>query len=171
MSFENRLRCLKGLKKLGFQTGSGNIIGLKGQNLKILAEDIIFFKDEALDMIGIGPFIPHHETELALQARGDISLTLKVMALTRIVVKYAHMPATTALGSQEKDFRVDGLKAGANVLMPNFTPLKYKALYEIYPGKRCITEDSVLCTGCLARKVESIGRKVDYSRGDSVKIQ
>lgn len=169
MSFDNRIRCLYDLKKLGFQTGSGNIIGLKGQSLKTIANDIIFFKKMSLEMVSVGPFIPHHETELAAQARGDIGLTLKALALTRIVVKGAHMPATTALGSQEKDFRIDGLKAGANVLMPNFTPLKYKALYEIYPGKRCITEQSEACIGCLTKKAESIGRRIDYSRGDSIR--
>ncbi len=168
MSFPNRLRCLRQLRELGYQVGSGNIIGLKGQSLKHIAGDIIFFKQNNFDMIGIGPFIPHQRTKLSSQSRGDTRLTLKTLALTRIVTKYPHLPATTALGSQEEDYRVDGLKIGANVLMPNFTPLKYKALYEIYPGKRCISEESRTCLGCLKKKVNSIGRELDYSRGDSL---
>ncbi|MFA5156770.1 MAG: [FeFe] hydrogenase H-cluster radical SAM maturase HydE [Candidatus Omnitrophota bacterium] len=170
MSFENRLKCLKELKKSGYQVGSGNIIGLKGQTIESIARDIIFFKERGFEMIGIGPFIPHDKTELAKETRGDIALTLKALALTRVVTKYAHLPATTALGSQEKDFRIDGLKAGANVLMPNFTPQGYKARYEIYPGKRCVGESSGECSGCMEAKARSIGRFIDYSRGDALNV-
>jgi len=167
MSFENRLRCLQDLRELGYQVGCGNMIGLKGQTLKILAEDILFFKEYNFDMIGIGPFIPHPQTRLASQKKGEVELTLKVLALTRIVTKNAHLPATTALGSLEEDFRIKGLKAGANVLMPNFTPLKYKKLYEIYPGKRCITEPTNACASDMEELARSFGRYIDYSRGDS----
>jgi biotin synthase len=167
MSFENRLRCLRDLRELGYQVGCGNMIGLKGQTLKILAQDILFFKENNFDMIGIGPFIPHPQTRLAGQKKGEVELTLKVLALTRIVTKNAHLPATTALGSLEEDFRIKGLKAGANVLMPNFTPLKYRKLYEIYPNKRCISEPA----GASASDMEELallpGRFIDYSRGDS----
>ena len=167
MNFENRLRCLRNLRELGYQVGCGNMIGLKGQTLKILAEDILFFKEQNFDMIGIGPFIPHPQTRLGSQKKGEVELTLKVLALTRIVTKNAHLPATTALGSLEEDFRIKGLKAGANVLMPNFTPLKYKKLYEIYPGKRCITEPTGACASDMEELARSFGRYIDYSRGDS----
>jgi len=169
MSFENRLRCLKDLQKLNYQTGSGIIIGLKNQSIESIGRDIQFLKRENFEMIGIGPFIPHQQTKLGNESKGELDLTLKTVALTRIVTRNAHLPATTALGSLGDDYRIDGLKAGANVLMPNFTPIKYKELYEIYPGKRCISEAGSACIGCLNLKVEAIGRKLDFSRGDSLR--
>ncbi|HSV27846.1 MAG TPA: [FeFe] hydrogenase H-cluster radical SAM maturase HydE [Sedimentisphaerales bacterium] len=168
MSFETRLRCLDDLRMLGYQVGSGCLVGLKGQTIASLAADIIFFARRQLEMIGIGPFIPHVKTELASQPTGNVQLTLKVIALTRIVVKDAHIPGTTALGSiGPGDGRVDALRAGANVLMPNFTPLPYRQLYDIYPGKRCITEAPGACAFCMDAMVASIGRTIDHSRGDS----
>ncbi|MDD5134980.1 MAG: [FeFe] hydrogenase H-cluster radical SAM maturase HydE, partial [Phycisphaerae bacterium] len=127
MDFENRIKCSRHLKSLGYQNGSGNLVGLKGQTIESLAEDIIFFKKEGFDMIGIGLFIPHKSTPLKDEPLGDIKLVLKVLAVTRIVTKDAHLPATTAVGSiGNNDARLLALKAGANVLMPNFTPQPYK---------------------------------------------
>jgi biotin synthase len=166
MSFTNRVRCLKTLKSLGYQTGSGVIVGLRGQTPAILAHDLLFFAEHSFEMIGIGPFIPHRQTKLAADQAGAVAMVLKMVALTRIITKNTNLPATTALGSLERDFRLDGLRAGANVLMPNFTPVEYKALYEIYPGKRCIAESGGACVGCLDTQVRSIGRTLDYSRGD-----
>lgn len=121
-------------------------------------------------MIGIGPFIPHHATVLGAEDRGSVPLTIKAVALTRIMVPAAHLPATTALGSVgPSDFRVNALKAGANVLMPNFTPQDFKQQYEIYPGKRCVDEQSEHCVACMAALAASIGRHIDYSRGDAVR--
>jgi biotin synthase len=171
MSFENRLNCLKHLSSLGYQTGCGNIIGLKDQTLNSIAKDMIFFKKEGFDMIGIGPFIPHEQTKLAGERTGEVSLVLKVLALTRIITKYAHLPATTALGSIGKgDLRKDGLRAGANVLMLNFTPLGYRKLYEIYPNKRCVSEAGITLEGYFEKLAASAGRKLDYSRGDSLLV-
>jgi biotin synthase len=170
-SLETRLRCLRDLAELGYQVGSGIMVGLRGQTLRHIAADIVYFARRDFDMIGIGPFIPHPDTGLRDQGRGDVKLTLKTLALTRIVTKNSHLPATTALGSMEKDYRLEGLKAGANVLMPNFTPLAYKRMYEIYPGKRCISEPMGACGFCMQGLVESIGRKIDYSRGDSRKVE
>ncbi|MDD5505432.1 MAG: [FeFe] hydrogenase H-cluster radical SAM maturase HydE [Candidatus Omnitrophica bacterium] len=169
MEFMQRLDCLQVLKKLGYQVGSGNIIGLPGQSLKTIAHDIIFFKRGDFDMVGIGPFIPHQDTALAGQGKGDVGLTLKTIALTRIVTKDAHIPATTALGSLDKDYRLDGLKCGANVLMPNFTPQPYRKLYEIYPQKRCVSEPVGACNFCMDGMAKSLGRVIDYSKGDSFK--
>lgn len=170
MSFDERINCLRELKNLGYQTGSGCIVGLKGQTVKILAKDILFFAEEEFDMIGIGPFIPHQETVLRAERTGELGLVLKVVAVTRIVTKNTHMPATTAVGSiGQGDSRVDVLKAGANVLMPNYTPKEYKKLYEIYPGKRCVDESSEMCVECVERMATGIGRAIDYSRGDSLK--
>jgi biotin synthase len=170
MSFENRLRCLKDLKALGYQVGSGSIIGLKGQTGTHIANDIRFFKSMDLDMIGIGPFIPHGSTEFRSEQSGSALLTLKAMALTRIVTKNTHLPATTALGSIDgQDYRVQGLKAGANVLMPNFTPQPYRKQYEIYPGKRCVNEPVGACSFCMEGMAAAIGRHIDHCRGDAVR--
>ncbi len=169
MDFKRRLRCLYTLKDLGYQVGSGNIVGLPGQTLSSIARDIVFFRKMELDMIGIGPFIPHKDSRFADQSPGDPVLTLKTIALTRIANKLAHIPATTALGSLDKDYRLDGLKCGANVLMPNFTPSCYRRLYEIYPHKRCIDEPVGGCGICMDDAARSLGRFIDYSRGDSLK--
>ncbi len=167
----SRLRCLEDLKAMGYQVGSGNIIGLKGQTLEHIAGDIVFFARNGFDMIGIGPFLPHPETPFAGLPAGDIGLTLKTLAVTRIVTRNAHLPATTALGSAGKDYRIEGLKAGANVIMPNFTPAKFRRLYEIYPGRRCVDEPAGACCACLEGIASSCGRSLDYSRGDSLKKQ
>ncbi len=172
MSFENRLACLKNLKALGYQNGSGNIVGLKGQTIGMLAKDILFFSQQELDMIGIGPFIPHQDTPLGEEPAGNLDLTLKVIAVARIVTKNAHMPASTAVGSLGTgDARLLALAAGANVIMPNFTPEPYKKLYEIYPGKRCINEPTGQCVGCLEGMAQAVNRSMDYSRGDTIKKQ
>ncbi|MBP7216257.1 MAG: [FeFe] hydrogenase H-cluster radical SAM maturase HydE [Candidatus Omnitrophica bacterium] len=169
MSFTRRLQCLKDLRVLGFQVGSGNLVGLPGQSPQALASDIDFFGREDFDMIGIGPFIPHQATRLKHEVRGDVAMVLKTLALTRIVTKTAHLPATTAFGSLGGDYRVEGLKAGANVLMPNFTPAPYRKLYEIYPGKRCVDEPAGACAFCMDGMARSIDRNVDYGRGDALK--
>ncbi len=168
MDINNRLRCLRELIEIGFQTGCGNLIGLPDQTVSDIASDIIFFAKNNFDMIGIGPFIPHDNTPLASSVPGDVNMVLKTIALTRIITKTANIPATTALGSLEKDFRPEGLKAGANVLMPNFTPLNVKAKYEIYPNKRCITEATGACAACMDGMAGSVGRHVDPGRGDRI---
>jgi len=165
-----RLKCIDDLIDLGYQTGSGILIGLRGQTVDSIARDILYFKEKEFDMIGIGPFIPHAGTIFANDPAGDVRLTLKALAITRIVTKDAHMPATTALGNAgRQDYRVEGLKAGANVLMPNFTPSQYKNLYEIYPGKACIDEAGGKCVLCMGEKAKMSGRFIDYSKGHSIK--
>jgi biotin synthase len=168
-SFETRARCVRDLQSLGYQVGSGCMVGIRGQTPRHLAKDILYFAENDFDMIGIGPFIPHPRTPLALQEGGGPDMTLKAVALTRILTRNSHLPATTALGSLEKDFRVEALKAGANVLMPNFTPLRGKKLYEIYPGKRCVNEPTGACAFCMEGLAASIGRHIDESAGDSLK--
>jgi len=169
MSFDRRIKCLDALRDLGYQVGSGNMVGLPGQTTGMLAKDIIFFKEKDLDMIGIGPFIPHDDSRFGQQKTGDSLFTLKVIALTRIVTKNAHIPATTALGSLDKDYRLDGLACGANVIMPNFTPQPYRRLYEIYPGKKCVDEPVGACNFCIDSMAKDLGRFIDYGRGDSLK--
>jgi biotin synthase len=170
MSFDNRLKCSRNLGKLGYQNGSGNIIGLPGQTISDIAEDILFFACEKFDMIGIGPFIPHQATELNDCSPGDVNMVLKTIAVTRITTKDTHLPATTAIGSLNgNDYRPAALTAGANVMMPNFTPQPWRQLYEIYPGKRCSTEAPGTCGPCMDIMAEAIGRTIDLSRGDSLK--
>lgn len=170
MSLDNRLKCSRDLKILGYQNGSGNIIGLPGQTISDIADDILFFARERFDMIGIGPFIPHPATALSDYPAGNVELVLKTIAATRIITKDAHLPATTAIGSVNgNDYRPDALMAGANVMMPNFTPQPYRQLYEIYPGKRCSTEAPGTCGPCIDTMVNAIGRTIDLSRGDSLK--
>jgi biotin synthase len=169
MDFKKRLDCLRILKELNYQVGSGNLIGLPAQSLKMIAQDIIFFKRNDFDMIGIGPFIPHQDTRFAGQNKGNVFLTLKTIALTRLVTKNAHIPATTALGSMDRDYRLDGLKCGANILMPNFTPAPYRKFYEIYPQKRCVNEPVGVCNLCMETMVKGLGRFIDYSQADSLK--
>ncbi|MDD5771655.1 MAG: [FeFe] hydrogenase H-cluster radical SAM maturase HydE [Candidatus Omnitrophica bacterium] len=171
MDFSRRLDCLRILKGLGYQTGSGNIIGLPGQTPESIARDIIFFKRGDFDMIGIGPFIPHQSSSLAGRQKGDPLLSLKTVALTRIVTRDTHIPATTALGSLERDYRMEGLKCGANVLMPNFTPRPFRDLYEIYPGKKCVDEPVGECDICTQGMAEALGRFIDHSRADSLKMR
>lgn len=170
MSFENRLRCLRDLTELGYQTGSGTLVGLKGQTIAGLAGDIRFFKKGDFDMISPSPFIPHPQTPLAGEPAGDLTMTLKMIALTRIVGRNAHIPASTAIGSLHgRDERPKALAVGANVLMPNFTPAPYRQHYEIYPNKRCVNEEAGACKGCMEQMVASVGRWIDWSRGDSLK--
>ncbi|MFA5424658.1 MAG: [FeFe] hydrogenase H-cluster radical SAM maturase HydE [Phycisphaerae bacterium] len=171
MSFENRMQCSRNLRLLGYQNGSGSIIGLPGQTTADIAGDILFFAREKFDMLGIGPLIPNPATALANHPAGDIEMVLKTVAVTRIVTKNAHLPATTATGSVNGiDYRKQALAAGANVIMPNFTPLPWRKLYEIYPGKRCLTEQQGACD-YLDETANMLGRKIDYSRGDSLMIK
>jgi len=170
MSFDNRIRCLRDLAELGYQTGTGDLVGLKGQTVESLAEDVLLFKEGDFDMLSVSPFIPHAETPLAAEPAGDLGMTLKMTALTRIVSRNAHIPATTAIGSLHgRDERPRALVAGANVLMPNFTPTPYRRQYEIYPNKRCVDEKAGACPLCMAGMVAALGRRVDYTRGDSLK--
>lgn len=135
MSYKNRVRCLYDLKDLGYETGTGCLIGLPGQTPEMLAEDLLFFKRLDADMIGMGPFIPCAGTPLELEAGGDIDTVLKMMALTRLLMPDINMPATTALGIKDRDGYKKGLSCGANVVMPNMGKSDHKKLYAIYPGK------------------------------------
>lgn len=164
MDFENRVNCLKNLKKIGFETGSGCLVGLPNQTVESLADDILFFKEINADMIGIGPFLPHPQTPLKDVEQGSFTLALKVMALTRIMLPDINIPATTAMETLNPNGRIIALQSGANVVMPNVTNSEYKAKYEIYPNKICINEASTKCRGCIEGKIKSIGRTIatDY---------
>ena len=164
MDFENRVNCLKNLKKIGFETGSGCLVGLPNQTVESLADDILFFKEINADMIGIGPFLPHPQTPLKDVEQGSFTLALKVMALTRIILPDINIPATTAMETLNPNGRLIALQSGANVVMPNVTNSEYKAKYEIYPNKICLNEAPTKCRGCIEGKIKSIGRTIatDY---------
>lgn len=167
MSFENRIECLKWLKKLGYELGTGFLIGLPGQTLDDLAQDIILVKELDADMIGIGPFIPHPQTPLKDAKEGSVDLTLKSIAILRLLIPDANIPATTALGTLDPLGRQKGLMCGANIVMPNVNRLEYKLKYELYPGKICINEDATKCRGCIESIIVSVGRKVGQGKGES----
>lgn len=162
MDFDNRVNCLRNLKKLGYETGTGCLVGLPGQSLESLADDILFFKEIGADMVGIGPFISHPDTPLKDIQNGDFTLALKVMALTRIVLKDINIPATTAMETLNPDGRIIALKCGANVVMPNVTGTELSEKYEIYPNKS--NSSKVSCEN-LAGKINSIGRRISSDYG------
>lgn len=166
---QERVSHLKFLKLIGYQIGSGNIIGLPGQTLEDIADDILLCKQLDCDMCSFSPFIPSPNTPLKNFPPADLSLTLKTMAVARIVLKDVHIPATTALGTLDRFGREKGLKVGANVIMPNYTPNPYRQNFLIYPNKKCITDDPLACGSCLKLMIESLGRKVSDSKGHSLK--
>jgi biotin synthase len=176
--YPSRIDALRILKELGLETGSGIMVGIPGQTYESVANDIMLFAELDLDMIGIGPYIQHPDTPLPYEVStlGDKQVpateeqTLKVLALTRIMCPQANIPATTALGTiNSQTGREAALKAGANVVMPNLTPLKYRKLYEIYPGKACIDESSDECDQCIKARIVSIGRTIGTGPGNRLK--
>jgi biotin synthase len=165
--YDNRMQCLKWLKELGYQVGAGCMIGTPGQTVEHMADDIEFYRDFKPDMAGIGPYISHPDTPFAGKPNGELMMTLKMVALARIVTRTALLPATTAIGSIEEMGREMALEAGADVVMPNYTPLKYREHYEIYPNKRCISEDPEQCNSCMRLRIKAIGRTVSTGHGHS----
>ena len=165
MSFENRIRCLKDIKKLGFETGSGCLVGLPNQTIESLADDIIFFKNIDADMIGIGPFLPHPETPLKNAQAGNFLLALKVMALTRIMLPKINIPATTAMETIHPNGRKLALQCGANVVMPNVTTTQYRVKYEIYPNKIAVNNSAEDTKASVEEMINSIGRAISSGYG------
>ncbi len=164
-SFENRKSHLLYLKKLGYETGAGCMVGLPNQTPYDMALDIAFLKELDADMIGIGPFIPNPDTPLAGTKGGDLITTLKMVALARIAVPTANIPATTALGSIHPTGREQGLKCGANVIMPNLTPNPYRPNYSLYPGKICLFEKDTACVNCTRMMITRTGFVVSDDYG------
>lgn len=162
MDFDNRVRCLRDLKKLGYETGTGCLVGLPGQTIESLADDILFFKKIGADMVGIGPFIAHPDTPLKDSKNGDFTLALKVMALTRILLPDINIPATTAMETLNPNGRIIALQSGANVVMPNVTVQQFKEKYEIYPGK---VEKSENSRDIIETKIKSMGRIIAKNYG------
>ena len=165
MSWDNRVRCLHDLKDLGFEVGTGSMVGLPDQSLESLAQDLLFFKELDVDMVGIGPFIPNPDTPLADAAGGTFDLACRMMALTRLLLPDANIPATTAMETLQPNGRMLALERGANVVMPNVTDTDYRKLYLLYPGKICLNDAPAHCRGCVTGKIEGIGRTISQDQG------
>lgn len=169
-NLKDRVDHLYYLKSLGYQIGSGNIIGLPHQTIKDIAQDIILCRKLDLDMASFSPFIASPDTPYRKQKNADLNFTLKVMAVARIVLKNVHIPATTAIGTLDEYGREKALQAGANVIMPNFTPSPYREKYSIYPNKKCVKDNPLNCPACLENSINSLGRKMASGKGHSLKI-
>ena len=178
-----RLTLLRQLKEIGFEAGGGVMVGIPGQSFESLAEDVLAFQSLDLDMIGIGPYIPHPATPLGSgklrppiepeeQVPSTEEMVYKMVALARIVCPTANIPSTSALATINKTHgRKQGLLVGANVVMPNLTPLKYRALYQIYPAKACIDESAADCNQCLRGQIASLGRFAGRTGGSRGAIE
>lgn len=166
MSLENRKRCLWDLKEIGYQVGSGFMVGSPFQTNENLISDLRFLQELKPDMIGIGPFLPHHDTPFGRREKGSMDKCLNLIAILRLMFPYALIPSTTALGTIHPNGREMGLKAGANVLMPNLSPSKTRKLYELYNDKICTGEEAAECRNCLENRVRSAGFNIVSDRGD-----
>ena len=153
MSLANRMKCLYELKELRYQVGAGFMVGSPGQTLDCLAEDMVFLQELKPQMVGIGPFIPHHDTEFAKEPAGSVDLTLFLLSVIRIMLPKVLLPATTALGTMDPRGREKGLAVGANVVMPNLSPVMNRKKYDLYDNKICTGEEAAECRGCLGRRV------------------
>jgi biotin synthase len=167
MSFQNRRKCLKNLKDIGFQVGAGFMVGLPGQSNEDYVKDLIFLKELEPHMVGIGPFIPHKDTPLADGSGGTVETTEIMLAITRLLLPIVLLPATTALGSIDPMGREKGIKAGANVVMPNLSPTSVRKKYALYDGKICTGDEAAECRMCIEGRIKRAGFSLDMSRGDN----
>ena len=168
MSLSHRKNCLKILKKIGYQTGCGFMVGSPGQTIDTLYEDLMFIKELNPEMVGIGPFIPHQDTPFANEPAGTLDMTLRLLAIIRLIHPHVLLPATTALGTIDPKGREKGVQAGGNVVMPNLSPVNVRDKYKLYDNKICTGEEAAECRGCLSRRVESVGFHLVSERGDAV---
>lgn len=181
--FPDRITLLKRIKALGYEAGGGVMVGIPGQSYESLANDVLTFRAHDLDMIGIGPYIPHAQTPLGSgalrpainpqdQAPATEEMVYKMIALARIMCPSANIPSTTALATINKTHgRKRGLSVGANVVMPNLTPVQYRSLYQIYPAKACIDESASDCNQCLRGQIHSLGRFAGRGSGSRGEIE
>lgn len=166
MSLTNRKKCLFNLKEIGYQVGAGLMVGAPYQTIDNLIEDLRFLQDLSPDMIGIGPYMVHHDTPFKDMPNGSLSLTLKLLSIIRLMFPYVLLPATTALGTIHPKGREMGLKAGANVIMPNLSPSGVRELYSLYENKICTGEEAAECRRCLEVRVQNAGYHIVSERGD-----
>ncbi len=165
MSLSRRMACIKFLKSIGFETGTGDLIGLPNQTDEHIAEDLLFFQEVDADMVGLGPFIPNPQTPLKDEVGGTFEKALKVMALARLLLPSANIPATTAMETLNPNGRIIALQSGANVVMPNVNDTSYRSKYQLYPGKICLDDGAEKCRKCVEVKIRSIGRTIATTKG------
>lgn len=170
MSWKHRVDCLYHLKELGYQVGCGFMVGSPGQTPETLAEDMLLISQLQPQMVGIGPFVPHHDTPYAGEIQGSVELTLFFLSILRLLLPNLLLPATTALGTLDPRGREKGILAGANVVMPNLSPVAVRKKYELYDHKICTGEEAAECRGCLQKRMESIGYRLVVDRGDFKEI-
>ena len=168
MSVNSRKKCLEVLRSLGYQVGSGFMVGSPGQTARCLAEDMVFLQELQPHMIGIGPFVPHKDTPFAHEPQGSLELTLFMLSALRLAFPDALIPATTALGTIAPDGREQGIQAGANVVMPNLSPVVHRKDYSLYDNKICTGEEAAECRWCLDMRMDRIGYRIVEDRGDSL---
>ncbi|BAL83658.1 hypothetical protein SELR_19500 [Selenomonas ruminantium subsp. lactilytica TAM6421] len=166
MSFDHRMKCLQDLRDIGYQVGCGMMVGSPGQTSAQLLQDMRFLQKFQPEMVGIGPFIPQHDTPLAEYPAGTAKLTVRLLSIIRLLLPQVLLPATTALGTIDTQGREKGLLAGANVLMPNLSPTAVRQKYALYDNKICMGEEAAECVNCLAKRVASTGYKIVSNRGD-----
>ena len=169
MSFARRMECLRDLKEIGYQVGCGFMVGSPGQTPAMLAKDLKFIEEFQPDMCGIGPFIPHRDTPFRASPPGDVALTCYLLSIIRLISPAILLPATTALGTIHPSGREMGVLAGANVVMPNLSPMAVRKKYALYDNKICTGEESAQCRGCLSARMESVGYSLVTHRGDIIK--
>lgn len=167
MSYERRMNCLKELKAIGYQVGCGFMVGSPGQTEETLAEDMLFIQEFQPHMVGIGPFVPHHETPFGREPGGTVEDTLYLLSLIRILKPTVLLPATTALGTIDPRGREKGILAGANVVMPNLSPTNVRKKYELYDNKICTGDEAAECRSCLSNRMKTIGCELVTHRGDA----
>lgn len=168
MSFEHRMQCLKDLKEIGYQVGCGMMVGSPYQTIDHIVKDLRFLQDFRPQMVGMGPFIPHHDTEFKDEKAGTVLMTLKLLAIVRLLLPDVLLPATTALGTLDPKGREKGILAGANVVMPNLSPTDVRGKYLLYDNKICTGDEAAECIRCMTGRIETTGYKVVSSRGDHV---
>lgn len=166
MSFANRMRCLHDLREIGYAVGVGFMVGAPGQTNKDLAQDLAFIEEFEPEMCGIGPFVPHHATPFANAAAGTVELTCFLLSIIRLIRPNVLLPATTALGTIDPRGRELGILAGANVVMPNLSPVGVRADYELYDDKICTGEEAAECLDSLSARMLSVGYRIVVDRGD-----
>lgn len=167
-SFENRIKCLYDLKAIGYEVGAGFMVGLPEQKKEDLVRDLMFVKKLNPHMCGIGPFIPHKDTPLAKEKGGTLDDTITMLALVRLLLPKVLLPATTALGSIDAIGREKGIKAGANVVMPNLSPKDVRVKYALYDGKICTGDEAAECRRCIEGRINKIGFEIEVGRGNSL---
>ena len=168
LSLENRIQCLWNLKEIGYAVGTGFMVGAPYQTVENLADDLLFIKELDPQMVGIGPFVPHHDTRFKEFPSGSVELTTYLVSILRLMNPHLLLPSTTALGTIDPRGREKGILAGANVVMPNLSPVAVRKDYSLYDNKICTGEEAAECAGCLGRRLASIDYQLVFSRGDYI---